>query len=252
MSDKKKVIVMCEGTSFNVNAVVRSLNQKNYDTYMIHPIEEEFLDGHKSADAMVIFLGFYVGNPDFMSFISKFIESCQIKVILIGDDSTLQNAEGYFPRGYVYGKFVKPFALSAVIDAVDHIFNGNSVEVRKNILLVDDDLVFLKMVEGWLSDTYNVVPVNTGTQALQFLANHKPDLILLDYEMPVLNGPQVLESIRSEQNLKDIPVFFLTGVDEKSMVTKAIALKPNGYLLKSYDRQKILSYVGNFFKKQAR
>ncbi|SFK11945.1 Response regulator receiver domain-containing protein [Succinivibrio dextrinosolvens] len=104
------------------------------------------------------------------------------------------------------------------------------------------------MVRGWLNEDYDVVPVNSGAQALQYLAIHKPDLILLDYEMPILNGPQVLESIRSLENLRDIPVLFLTSVDEKKMVSRAISLKPDGYLLKSYNKNKLLEVIVRFFE----
>ncbi len=104
------------------------------------------------------------------------------------------------------------------------------------------------MVRSWLNEDYDVVPVNSGAQALQYLAIHKPDLILLDYEMPILNGPQVLESIRSLENLRDIPVLFLTSVDEKKMVSRAISLKPDDYLLKSYNKNKLLEVIVRFFE----
>ena len=66
-----------------------------------------------------------------------------------------------------------------------------------------------------------------------YIADNKPDLILLDYEMPVTSGPQVLEMIRSETKVDSIPVIFLTGKGDRESVMKVLALKPDGYLLKS-------------------
>ena len=70
-----------------------------------------------------------------------------------------------------------------------------------------------------------------------------PDLILLDYEMPVMNGVQTFEAILSEENLKDIPVVFLTGVSDAGYVTEALKKKPAGYVLKSEKEEIIKSKI---------
>ena len=66
---------------------------------------------------------------------------------------------------------------------------------------MDDDPTFLKLVKNWLEEEYKVTIVNSGMQAITYLATNTPDLILLDYEMPVTSGPQVLEMIRSDPEL---------------------------------------------------
>jgi len=75
-------------------------------------------------------------------------------------------------------------------------------------------------------------------------------LILLDYEMPVTSGPQVLEMIRSETKVDRVPVMFLTGKGDRESVLKVLALKPEGYLLKSLNREQILTSVSEFFEKK--
>ncbi len=140
--------------------------------------------------------------------------------------------------------------MRQLISSLRDSFRLQEKHSHKKILLVDDDPTFLRILRNWLTDQYDPIPVNSGAQAIQYLATHRPDLILLDYEMPILNGPQVLESIRAEENLREIPVFFLTSVDEKNSVTKAISLKPNGYLLKSYDKNRLLAAIEGFFLKQ--
>ncbi len=98
---------------------------------------------------------------------------------------------------------------------MEDIFTTSSINNRKkNILIVDDDPTFLKTVKGWLSGDFRVNIVNSGMQAITFIAKHTPDLILLDYEMPVTTGPQVLEMIRSESATGTIPVMFLTGKEK--------------------------------------
>lgn len=119
---------------------------------------------------------------------------------------------------------------------------------KKSILLVDDDATFLKMVKDWLSDSYRVTIVSSGMQAITYIAKNTPDLILLDYEMPITTGPQVLEMIRSESATSTIPVIFLTGKDDKESVTKVLALKPEGYILKNTGKKKLLEQIANFFE----
>ncbi|MBR1741481.1 MAG: response regulator, partial [Lachnospiraceae bacterium] len=73
------------------------------------------------------------------------------------------------------------------------------------------------------------------------------DLILLDYEMPVTPGPQVLEMIRSEEKSKDIPVMFLTSKNDRESVEKVLSLNPVRYILKTVGRGEMLAALSGFF-----
>ena len=66
---------------------------------------------------------------------------------------------------------------------------------RKHILIIDDDLNTLKTLRYYLQDTYKVTVVNSGKVAVDFLLKYMPDLILLDYLMPMFNGAAVLKII---------------------------------------------------------
>ena len=83
----------------------------------------------------------------------------------------------------------------------------------------------------------------SGKVALKFLETKSTDLILLDYEMPGDRGPDVLEKIRSNPATENIPVIFLTGVTERDKITEVLALKPQGYLLKPINMQRLLETV---------
>ncbi|MBR4707500.1 MAG: response regulator, partial [Pseudobutyrivibrio sp.] len=73
------------------------------------------------------------------------------------------------------------------------------------------------------------------------------DLILLDYEMPITDGPQVLEMLRQDDETAKIPVFFLTGRDDKESVVKVLDLKPEGYILKTVTRDELMNKLKVFF-----
>ncbi|RKI86149.1 response regulator [bacterium 0.1xD8-71] len=111
---------------------------------------------------------------------------------------------------------------------------------RKHVLIIDDDVSVLKTLRYHLQDTYRVSVVNSGKVALDFLLKHKPDLILLDYMMPMYNGAAVLKIIQSREDTKDIPVFFLTGQSDMSTVTECLALNPAGYIVKPISKEALL------------
>ena len=114
---------------------------------------------------------------------------------------------------------------------------------KHSILLVDDDPVCLRNMMSWIQNFYQVAVAKSGTACISFLAKTIPDLILLDYEMPVCNGVQTLEMIRNEPEYADIPVVFLTGVSDTEKVKDAIKLKPQGYILKNTDRIEFMNKI---------
>ena len=75
------------------------------------------------------------------------------------------------------------------------------------------------------------------------------DLVLLDYEMPVTNGPKVLEMLRSESDSGSIPVMFLTGKNDRDSVMSVLDLKPVDYLLKTIDKKSLKAKLDTFFEK---
>ena len=76
------------------------------------------------------------------------------------------------------------------------------------------------------------------------IGKKRPDLILLDYEMPVCDGKMTLEMIRAEEDLKNIPVVFLTAVNDRANIEAVLKLKPAGYFLKPPVKDKLLAEIG--------
>jgi CheY-like chemotaxis protein len=116
-------------------------------------------------------------------------------------------------------------------------------DMRKHILVVDDDSRMLKVVKVHLKAKYNVATAINGKLAMKFLEKKKTDLILLDYQMPGENGPEIFEKLKSNPDTKDIPVVFLTGVDDMKKVQEVLKLKPQGYLLKPIEHDKLISTI---------
>lgn len=117
-----------------------------------------------------------------------------------------------------------------------------------HVLLVDDDEDFLSLASRWLKSSYRVSTINSGNQALKYLQTVRPDLILLDYAMPVMSGLNVLEKIRENPDIANIPVIFLTGTEDRESVKNAERLHPAGYLLKSVGKAGLITAVNKYFE----
>lgn len=114
----------------------------------------------------------------------------------------------------------------------------------KKVLLIDDDSRMLKLLQGYLEDSYTVYPVKGGNAALAFLNEHKPDVILLDYMMPALDGLHTLELLRKKEGCERIPVIFLTGVTEKNKMKECLSQGLDGYMVKPVAREELLFKLG--------
>ncbi len=114
---------------------------------------------------------------------------------------------------------------------------------RKHILVVDDDVRMLRVIKEHLRKSYDVATAINGKLALKFLENKQTDLILLDYVMPEEDGPAVLRKIHDNPDTQDLPVVFLTGMTDRSKIQEALSEKPQGYLLKPIDREKLIDTV---------
>ena len=119
---------------------------------------------------------------------------------------------------------------------------------KKHILVVDDEPIILRSIKVWLGDDFHLSLVSSGEMALEFLDMHPIDLVLLDYKMPTMDGPKVLEAIRNDEILSDLPVIFLTANNDKKSVITAMQYKPDGYILKTKSPEEIKSAVVDFFK----
>lgn len=118
----------------------------------------------------------------------------------------------------------------------------------KKVLLVDDDSRMLRLLKSYLDEKYEVFPIKGGTEAIYFLQKTIPDLIILDYMMPALDGPHTLQSIREIDGCKDIPVLFLTGVTEKDRVEACMSQNPEGYMVKPVAKEELLMKLAQIFE----
>lgn len=120
---------------------------------------------------------------------------------------------------------------------------------RMKILVVDDNTVNLALVEQELQEKYDVTPVISGRRAINFLYRERVDLILLDVQMPIMDGVETLKEIRRLENGVTVPVVFLTARKEKSAVIAGMKLGIMDYILKPFDGDDLTKRIETIFKK---
>ncbi len=115
--------------------------------------------------------------------------------------------------------------------------NEADADKRKHILLVDNDDEIYNDIKSIIGDRYRVSVAGTELQAMRMLEKDRPNMMFLSYEMPLCEGRIMLEMIRSDEELRKLPVVFLTKIAEKRNIASIIRLKPAGCILKPLDKE---------------
>jgi CheY-like chemotaxis protein len=114
----------------------------------------------------------------------------------------------------------------------------------RTILVVDDEFGIAETLQLLLEDDgYHVTTASNGRQGLQRLADGVPDLVLLDYMMPGLDGPGMLRAIREDLTYRDLPVIMMTALPEAAVADGVGKLGYAAFLRKPFRAQEVLNLV---------
>ena len=197
--------------------------------------------------------GFDISHEEIFEAISEY--NPQLPVLTYGKELKKQMFISYYYSGQfknieqasrelIIRGICKEFGMNA-----DAILNAVVETDKRHIIVVDDNPVLLRNMRNMLQDKYRVTLATSAAQCMKAMGQDRPDLIILDYEMPVVDGRQTLEMIRSEEDYKDVPVIFLTGKSDKNSVTAVVELRPEGYLLKSIQKEELTLKLEEYFAK---
>ena len=160
--------------------------------------------------------------------------------------------EGYFSYCVIAPHLLEkgigtPLDASNAMAEIEKYLIEKEKNTRPKILIVDDSITIRQGMKRLLSESYDVAEVGSGTAAIRSITLDRPDLVLLDYEMPVCDGSHVLAMLRSEKEFADVPVIFLTSRSDPESVKKVLSLKADGYLLKYLKPIDIKKRVDEYF-----
>lgn len=248
MSDNR-IMVIGEKETFLVRVLVKKILDAGIDSFFCPWSVDEINSKWDGVGLVTVFMG----DGDKISekvvhFLRDKMAETGALMIPIGDKEDIVYIWDRIPADMLYKSFTRPIDNEEYVNTVTELYKKvEAGEFRKSVLVVDDDPSYLNLVRDWLKGTYKVAMANSGLQAIKWLGKNKVDLILLDHEMPVTTGPQVLEMLRSDEETKSIPVIFLTGKSDKESVMAVVSLKPEGYFLKTIQREELLQKLADFF-----
>ncbi|MBQ6441873.1 MAG: response regulator [Lachnospiraceae bacterium] len=255
---QKSIGILLYQTSVIVKGIEKNLMDAGYRVATMTGDFHSLEDLTKTIDEFIVYLpGDISGDKSKLDTLGKITETVRESgkgLIMIGEKNDHADILRAVPEVRDCLWLDRPVDINTLKEILAKELEGNTDPgEKKRILIVDDDPSYARMVKEWIKDSYKVDIVTAGMQAITFLLkvpeDEKVNLILLDYEMPVVDGPQVFQMLRQESATVDIPVIFLTGVGTREGVSRVLELKPDGYLLKSTSREDILAYLKKTLEK---
>ena len=245
----QNIMVVTEKNGFIARAMAEQLKELEYNVFSTELDVQLLAKLNDTYEAIVLYIeGDIEEKTQELVYLRDRAVEEELPVFYIGENvSALQSI---IPAHMLKEVFQRPIDVKIVSKEIDKYIKNHGKHMKKKILVGDDSGAMLRNVKGWLEDKYHVILANSVAMAIKYLATDRPDLVLLDYEMPVVDGSQVLEMIRTEMEFSDIPVIFLTSKNDKASIMKVMALKPEGYILKSTDPELIKKEIDEFFEKR--
>ena len=246
--EQKNLVLVVMQYSVVVKGIERKLNDAGYKASILSDGFEVIRDMAASTDLFLLYLPSNIldmkDKLEELKYICDKVNQSGRSMIIIGEEKDRADLFNRVPMIGDYAWVDRPIEMNVLQPAIESAVKApGSAGSKKRILIVDDDPSYAKMIKEWIGNEYQTDIVTAGMQAIKFLLKNQVDLILLDYEMPVVDGPQVLQMLKQEPATENIPVIFLTGVGTKEAVERVMSLKPDGYMLKSTSRDNLLKLL---------
>lgn len=248
---EKRLVLIGDTKSFMVSSIVKELTDNAFEIVQCSGNVDEINRIENRPSVFLVYIDDFSEMKDLFIYLKDNMVERDISVSVIGSKMDFEELQNLMPNQIFAATFLRPVNVKNMAIEMEKIIMAEDDRLqKKRILLVDDDGTMLRTIKSWLEKDYQVFMVNSGMAAITFLAKNTVDLILLDYEMPITTGPQVLEMLRSESDTANIPVMFLTNKSDKDSVMTAVDLKPERYLLKSMKPYALVKQINEFFEKE--
>lgn len=244
----KKVLLVGE-----LSEIVRSLNECLENDFQVQLCSEELTN----VQAMVkiikpdLIIICQIGVEEINNAMFTWLrEKCAGTPILGITTSDWKKQCRDFYKSEQFDVLFRPVAKNELLKKCHELLgakSGNGVEYKtadkqsrkKKIMLVDDSALLLRSMKSMLEKQYDICLAKSGEQALNRIPKEKPDLILLDYEMEGMDGKSTFEAMKEDEDMRWIPVVFLTSIANRKSIYDVLKSKPEGYILKPPDEEKI-------------
>lgn len=142
------------------------------------------------------------------------------------------------------GYLLKPIRKSALIKTISEALEKRSIRgEKKTVVAIDDDMAYLKQLNNFLKDSYHFIMINSARLAANYLTNHVPDVILLDYQMPLYNGVTLMKLIQQNSLCQRVPIIILSGTLNQEALKEIYLHNPYAILTKPVNQEILLENI---------
>lgn len=249
---KKKVLLIGE-----LSEIVRSLNECLADDFQVQLCSEQIenVQGMVKIIKPDMIIICQIGIEEIDKAIFEFIKQKCPKTPVLG----ITTNEGREQCGDYYNMeqfhvMIRPIVKSELLNKCSQLLGvdyaaeperrlAEKSQSKKKILIVDDSAILLRSMKSMLEPHYDICLAKSGEQALKVIPKENPDLILLDYEMEGMDGRTAFEAMKEDADMQNIPVVFLTSVADRQAIYSVLKIKPDGYILKPPDQERIMETI---------
>ncbi len=245
---EKRLVLVGDSKSFMVSSIAKELTDSGFEVIQASSNVNELNGIQERPSVFLVYIDDFGEMDDLFIYLKDSTLEGDISLSIIGSQNDIDRVKNLMPNTPLAASFLRPINVKEMAITMEKVILAEDERLQnKKILVVDDDGTMLRTIKSWLEGHYQVFMVNSGMAAIKFLAKNNVDLILLDYEMPVISGLQVFEMLRSEPATANIPVIFLTAKDDRETVMKVVAARPEKYLLKTMPPEVLLKALDDFF-----
>lgn len=246
---KRSLTIVSKSTGYLISTLEGQLKQDGFDTSVASNLSSFNKIGSELSGCVLYLDEDVITDDKLLIYLRDRVTEDDLPVFLIGDEGEMNTVKKYIPTMFIAREYLRPINVKNLAGDIRKYFETRKEDTRKVILAVDDSGVMLKSIKNWLGDKYDMMLADSALAAIKNITVRRPDLIILDYEMPIIDGKKTIAMIRAEKDFADIPVIFLTGRQDRESIETVMEYKPNGYLLKSMKPFAVRKYIDEFFEK---
>ena len=236
---KQYNILIIEDSKVFSKILANSLSNSGHKIYQAYNLKEamSFLE-ESSFDFILLDLILPDGEGD--EIIDELPKKMRQKIIVLSGEKDIKKRDYLFESG-VLDYFSKTNTIQILLNDIDSLLNDLEYNSKVNVLTVDDSQFMRRMIKGVLSPKrYNILEAKDVDEGLDVLYNNSINLLLLDYEMPKVNGVEMLEKIKSKKRFASLPVIIISSRNEKELIARVLKHGANDFIHKPFSTEELL------------
>ncbi|EDZ63765.1 response regulator receiver (CheY-like & PAS domain) modulated metal dependent phosphohydrolase [Sulfurimonas gotlandica GD1] len=238
-SNEKYKILIVEDTEFINNSVLKTLSRFHYSCDQAFTVKEA-TDKVKLKEYDFVLLDLNLPDGSGLKLLDETEYLTKAKIIILTAETDVEQREDLFKNG-ILDYIVKDKYFNSGVSDISKTIKELELNKNSNILVVDDSS-FLQTYIGKLLGVrnYNIIHAISAEVGLEKLESHHVNLIILDMQLPGINGLELLKRIRKNKNFSDIPVIMLSGSSTAELVRDSLKAGASDFIHKPFNAEELI------------